>query len=252
MWHYFITSTASNSYSHFIWTPTQVFVSPTDHVFLRFVPSLVAAACVASSRVILHLSPTWPPRLQCLTAYSWEQMLPCVERLLLWVWHTWCTGCLIKLVSITAERKSNISFPLLCLEWILCHFSAANENKQPKLNTCIVGLVSSKVRTHNSSMYFLSLLQCSRQWCEGSKQAEVPAVRRSICAGSVPRPGSERDLASVHAAAKLTVRPAELSAGDGVCSGPCHVSDAYSINAGVHGPSARPRAASDHFCTHGR
>ncbi|XP_042625491.1 cyclin-J-like isoform X2 [Cyprinus carpio] len=58
-------------------------VSLQDHAFLRFVPSLVAAACVASSRVILHLSPTWPPRLQRLSAYTWEQLLPCVERLLI-------------------------------------------------------------------------------------------------------------------------------------------------------------------------
>lgn len=56
-----------------------------DHAFLRFAPSLVATACVASSRVILHLAPTWPPRLQRLSAYTWEQLLPCVERLLLWV-----------------------------------------------------------------------------------------------------------------------------------------------------------------------
>ncbi|XP_051508345.1 cyclin-J isoform X2 [Myxocyprinus asiaticus] len=58
-------------------------VSLQDHAFLRFVPSLVAAACVASSRVILRLSPTWPPRLQRLSAYTWEQLLPCVERLLI-------------------------------------------------------------------------------------------------------------------------------------------------------------------------
>uniref|UniRef100_A0A672KXU5 Cyclin-J-like n=1 Tax=Sinocyclocheilus grahami TaxID=75366 RepID=A0A672KXU5_SINGR len=51
-------------------------VSLQDHAFLRFVPSLVAAACVASSRVILHLCPTWPPCLQCLSAYTWEQLLP--------------------------------------------------------------------------------------------------------------------------------------------------------------------------------
>ncbi|XP_051508344.1 cyclin-J isoform X1 [Myxocyprinus asiaticus] len=57
--------------------------SSEDHAFLRFVPSLVAAACVASSRVILRLSPTWPPRLQRLSAYTWEQLLPCVERLLI-------------------------------------------------------------------------------------------------------------------------------------------------------------------------
>ncbi|XP_043111316.1 cyclin-J [Puntigrus tetrazona] len=58
-------------------------VSLQDHAFLRFVPSLVSAACVASSRVILRLSPTWPPRLQRLSAYAWEQLIPCVERLLI-------------------------------------------------------------------------------------------------------------------------------------------------------------------------
>ncbi|XP_076831007.1 cyclin-J isoform X2 [Brachyhypopomus gauderio] len=58
-------------------------VSLQDHAFLRFAPSLVAAACVASSRVILRLSPTWPPRLQHLTGYTWEQLLPGLERLLI-------------------------------------------------------------------------------------------------------------------------------------------------------------------------
>ncbi|XP_042358351.1 cyclin-J isoform X2 [Plectropomus leopardus] len=42
-------------------------VSLQDHVFLCFAPSLVSAACVATSRLVLHLSPTWPPRLQRLT-----------------------------------------------------------------------------------------------------------------------------------------------------------------------------------------
>ncbi|XP_062851324.1 cyclin-J [Trichomycterus rosablanca] len=58
-------------------------VSLQDHAFLQFAPSLVAAACVASSRIILRLSPTWPAHLQRLTTYTWEQLLPCVERLLL-------------------------------------------------------------------------------------------------------------------------------------------------------------------------
>ncbi|XP_024866081.1 cyclin-J isoform X2 [Kryptolebias marmoratus] len=57
-------------------------VSLQDHVFLGFVPSLVAASCVAASRLILHLSPTWPPRLQRLTAYTWENLVPCAEKLL--------------------------------------------------------------------------------------------------------------------------------------------------------------------------
>nr|XP_020452639.1 cyclin-J isoform X2 [Monopterus albus] len=58
-------------------------VSLQDHMFLRFAPSLVAAACVAATRLILHLSPTWPPRLQHLTAYTWENLVPCAEKLLI-------------------------------------------------------------------------------------------------------------------------------------------------------------------------
>ncbi|XP_010895298.1 cyclin-J [Esox lucius] len=58
-------------------------VSLQDHVFLRFAPSLVAAACVAASRIVLRLSPSWPPRLQRLTAYSWDSIVPCVEKMLI-------------------------------------------------------------------------------------------------------------------------------------------------------------------------
>ncbi|XP_028916518.1 cyclin-J isoform X1 [Ornithorhynchus anatinus] len=54
-----------------------------DHAFLNYAPSLVAAACVASSRIILRLSPTWPARLHRLTAYSWDFLVPCIERLLI-------------------------------------------------------------------------------------------------------------------------------------------------------------------------
>ncbi|XP_049456428.1 cyclin-J [Epinephelus fuscoguttatus] len=58
-------------------------VSLQDHVFLCFAPSLVSAACVATSRLVLHLSPTWPPRLQRLTGYTWENLVPCAEKLLI-------------------------------------------------------------------------------------------------------------------------------------------------------------------------
>ncbi|XP_038140088.1 cyclin-J [Cyprinodon tularosa] len=58
-------------------------VSLQDHFFLCFTPSLVAAACLSASRLILHLSPSWPPRLQCLTGYPWENLMPCVEKLLI-------------------------------------------------------------------------------------------------------------------------------------------------------------------------
>ncbi|XP_036403273.1 cyclin-J [Megalops cyprinoides] len=58
-------------------------VSLQDQAFLNYVPSLVAAACVASSRIVLRLSPTWPSRLQRLTAYSWDHLVACTERLLI-------------------------------------------------------------------------------------------------------------------------------------------------------------------------
>ncbi|NXT26916.1 CCNJ protein, partial [Syrrhaptes paradoxus] len=58
-------------------------VSLQDHAFLNYAPSLVATACVASSRIILRLSPTWPARLHHLTAYSWDFLVPCVEQLLI-------------------------------------------------------------------------------------------------------------------------------------------------------------------------
>ncbi|XP_034407823.1 cyclin-J isoform X2 [Cyclopterus lumpus] len=58
-------------------------VSLQDHGFLCFSPSLVSAACVVTSRLVLHLSPTWPPRLQHLTGYTWENLVPCAEKLLI-------------------------------------------------------------------------------------------------------------------------------------------------------------------------
>ncbi|KAM6956100.1 cyclin-J [Aplochiton taeniatus] len=62
-------------------------VSLQDYAFLCFAPSLVAAACAASSRLILRLSPVWPARLQRLTAYTWENLVPCADKLLLQVAH---------------------------------------------------------------------------------------------------------------------------------------------------------------------
>ncbi|XP_072280263.1 cyclin-J [Pyxicephalus adspersus] len=58
-------------------------VSLQDHVFLNYLPSLVAAACVAASRIILRLTPSWPTRLHRLTVYAWDILVPCIERLLI-------------------------------------------------------------------------------------------------------------------------------------------------------------------------
>ncbi|XP_067909432.1 cyclin-J [Heterodontus francisci] len=58
-------------------------VSLQDHGFLNYFPSIVAAACIAASRAVLKLSPLWPVRLHRLTAYAWDALLPCIERLLI-------------------------------------------------------------------------------------------------------------------------------------------------------------------------
>ncbi|XP_043568133.1 cyclin-J isoform X1 [Chiloscyllium plagiosum] len=58
-------------------------VSLQDHGFLNYFPSVVAAACIAASRAVLKLTPLWPVRLHHLTAYAWDALLPCTERLLI-------------------------------------------------------------------------------------------------------------------------------------------------------------------------
>ncbi|XP_025035547.2 cyclin-J isoform X4 [Pelodiscus sinensis] len=61
---------------------TKLYMAKYADYFLE-VSLQVATACVASSRIILRLSPTWPTRLHRLTAYSWDFMVPCIERLLI-------------------------------------------------------------------------------------------------------------------------------------------------------------------------
>ncbi|XP_072335201.1 cyclin-J isoform X1 [Scyliorhinus torazame] len=58
-------------------------VSLQDHGFLNYFPSIVAAACIAASRAVLKLFPLWPVRLHRITAYAWDALLPCIERLLI-------------------------------------------------------------------------------------------------------------------------------------------------------------------------
>ncbi|XP_053157187.1 cyclin-J-like protein isoform X2 [Hemicordylus capensis] len=65
-------------YSHYF-----LEVSLQDHIFLSFRPSLVAAACVSASRICLEISPSWTTQLQLLTFYSWEQLAPCIELMLI-------------------------------------------------------------------------------------------------------------------------------------------------------------------------
>ncbi|XP_019411781.1 PREDICTED: cyclin-J isoform X2 [Crocodylus porosus] len=61
---------------------TKLYMAKYADYFLE-VSLQVATACVAASRIILRLSPTWPTRLHRLTAYSWDFLVPCIERLLI-------------------------------------------------------------------------------------------------------------------------------------------------------------------------
>eukprot|EP00826_Nyctotherus_ovalis_P005900 TRINITY_DN11347_c0_g1_i12.p1 TRINITY_DN11347_c0_g1~~TRINITY_DN11347_c0_g1_i12.p1 ORF type:complete len:312 (+),score=73.83 TRINITY_DN11347_c0_g1_i12:512-1447(+) len=44
---------------------------------LEFAPSVVAASCVALSRKVISLEAIWPPQLQCVTGYSFNQLKKC-------------------------------------------------------------------------------------------------------------------------------------------------------------------------------
>ncbi|KAJ8266764.1 hypothetical protein GJAV_G00134440 [Gymnothorax javanicus] len=58
-------------------------VSLQDHAFLSFRPSQVAAACIAASRICLHIAPSWTSVLQLLTGYTWDHLTRCIELMLL-------------------------------------------------------------------------------------------------------------------------------------------------------------------------
>uniref|UniRef100_H0X6K9 Cyclin-J-like protein n=1 Tax=Otolemur garnettii TaxID=30611 RepID=H0X6K9_OTOGA len=57
-------------------------VTLQDHIFYKFQPSVVAAACVGASRICLQLSPYWTRDLQRVSNYSMEHLSSCIEILL--------------------------------------------------------------------------------------------------------------------------------------------------------------------------
>nr|XP_045369055.1 cyclin-J-like protein isoform X2 [Camelus bactrianus] len=57
-------------------------VTLQDHIFYKFQPSVVAAACVGASRICLQLSPYWTRDLQRISSYSLEHLSTCIEILL--------------------------------------------------------------------------------------------------------------------------------------------------------------------------
>ncbi|XP_073746530.1 cyclin-J-like protein isoform X3 [Callorhinus ursinus] len=57
-------------------------VTLQDHIFYKFQPSVVAAACVGASRICLQLSPYWTRDLQRISNYTLEHLSTCIEILL--------------------------------------------------------------------------------------------------------------------------------------------------------------------------
>ncbi|XP_022094458.1 cyclin-J-like isoform X3 [Acanthaster planci] len=71
----------SNIYMH-KYTNYFLEISLQDHAFSFAKPSLVAASCIAASRVCLQLSPTWTASLTRITQYKWEHIATHIERML--------------------------------------------------------------------------------------------------------------------------------------------------------------------------
>ncbi|XP_032193029.1 cyclin-J-like protein isoform X3 [Mustela erminea] len=57
-------------------------VTLQDHIFYKFPPSVVAAACVGAARICLQLSPYWTRDLQRISNYTLEHLSTCIEILL--------------------------------------------------------------------------------------------------------------------------------------------------------------------------
>ncbi|XP_054983813.1 cyclin-J-like protein [Sorex araneus] len=57
-------------------------VTLQDHVFYKFQPSAVAAACVGAARICLQLFPYWTRDLERISSYSLEHLSTCLEILL--------------------------------------------------------------------------------------------------------------------------------------------------------------------------
>ncbi|VDI71417.1 Hypothetical predicted protein [Mytilus galloprovincialis] len=57
-------------------------ISLQEHTFRSYFPSMIAASCIAASRICLHLTPTWPKSLELMSGYYIEELLPCVHTMI--------------------------------------------------------------------------------------------------------------------------------------------------------------------------
>lgn len=55
-------------------------VSLQDYTFYNFLPSLISASVIASSRQCIKITPTWPAKLVQVTGYEYSDIEPCVLK----------------------------------------------------------------------------------------------------------------------------------------------------------------------------
>ncbi|XP_009811923.2 cyclin-J-like protein [Gavia stellata] len=88
-------------------------LSMQDHSFLHFRPSLIAAACVCTSRMCMQISPAWTMQLELLTCYSWEHLAQCIEMMLIYYENDLKEASNIKQATIQhheQEAVGNLSY----------------------------------------------------------------------------------------------------------------------------------------------
>lgn len=82
-------------------------VSILDLRFISFSPSMVAASCIASTRISLTITPIWSEQLQNVTWYKYHQLKSCIEMLMKALDKDIAAGCNISECSIS--HASNCS-----------------------------------------------------------------------------------------------------------------------------------------------
>ncbi|KAL3864284.1 hypothetical protein ACJMK2_005980 [Sinanodonta woodiana] len=84
-----------------------------DPSFRQITPSLLAASCVASSRMCMRLTPTWTIQLEMITDYRLEELMPCTQKLLIFykLHQQICNGILP--VTIPNDFIPHPAFPRL-------------------------------------------------------------------------------------------------------------------------------------------
>ncbi|GFR26953.1 cyclin-J [Trichonephila clavata] len=97
-------------------------VSIIDPIFNNFYPSVVAASCIASTRICLSITPSWSEQLLNVTCYKYLQLKPCIE---------------ILMKALDLDLSSGCSSPE-CYPSRASQCSVTSGNSSPVSTNCIV------------------------------------------------------------------------------------------------------------------